>query len=235
MGYIETVLGRDEKVIRRGKVRWIIYYPVFVTALIGLSIFLYAEIVGPKTAGVWGLVFVLVALIAWLQTWIVRATTEIAVTDHRVIVKRGLIRRSTMEMNCWADRERSSRSNGDWPAAGLWHRSRKGDGFWHRTYHQDCRASSYARCDQQSNASLPTNACERRQAPSRVTHLILRRIKDHFVIAGPDIEPMKFKSRREAKDWCRWHHPPSLIIEIGRDASTQMVEGSWGGQGRKEG
>ena len=51
-----------------------------------------------------------------------------------------------------------------------------------------------------------------------MTTLTLRRIKDHFVITGPDIEPMRFKSRREAKDWCRWHHPRSLVVEIGRDA-----------------
>jgi uncharacterized membrane protein YdbT with pleckstrin-like domain len=35
----------------------------------------------------------------WLSCWIARLTTEIAVTDRRVIVKRGLIRRSTIEIN----------------------------------------------------------------------------------------------------------------------------------------
>jgi hypothetical protein len=61
-----------------------------------------------------------------------------------------------------------------------------------------------------------------------MTTLTLRRIKDHFVITGPDIEPMKFKSRREAKDGCRWHHPRSLVIEIGKDASQRVVMGSKG-------
>jgi hypothetical protein len=27
---------------------------------------------------------------------------------------------------------------------------------------------------------------------------------------------MRFKSRREAKDWRRWHHPRLPVIEIGR-------------------
>jgi hypothetical protein len=36
-----------------------------------------------------------------------------------------------------------------------------------------------------------------------MTTLTLRFINGHFVVIGPDIEPMKFKSRREAKDWCR--------------------------------
>src|SRR5262249_55482755 len=39
------------------------------------------------------------AIIAWLRAWIRRASTELAVTDRRVIFKRGLIRRHTVEMN----------------------------------------------------------------------------------------------------------------------------------------
>jgi hypothetical protein len=67
-----------------------------------------------------------------------------------------------------------------------------------------------------------------------MTTLTMRYINRHFVVTGPDIEPMKFKSRREAKDWCRWHHPRSLVVEIGRDASTRVAMGSMG-RPRKEG
>jgi uncharacterized membrane protein YdbT with pleckstrin-like domain len=34
-----------------------------------------------------------------IQEWIKRRTTEIAVTSQRVIIKRGLFRRNTIEMN----------------------------------------------------------------------------------------------------------------------------------------
>ena len=61
-----------------------------------------------------------------------------------------------------------------------------------------------------------------------MTTLTMRCIRGEFIIIGPDIEPMKFDSRREAKDWCRWHHPRSLVIEIGRDASERVVRGSKG-------
>ena len=43
----------------------------------------------------------------------------------------------------------------------------------------------------------------------------MRMIKGDFVVTGPDIEPMKFKSRREARDWCAKQHPGSPIEEIG--------------------
>jgi hypothetical protein len=61
-----------------------------------------------------------------------------------------------------------------------------------------------------------------------MTTLILRCIRGDFVITGPDIEPVKFKTRREAKDWCRWHHASLPVVEVGRDASKRVVLGSMG-------
>ena len=55
-----------------------------------------------------------------------------------------------------------------------------------------------------------------------MTTLTLRRIKDHFVVTGPDIEPTQFNSRPEARDW-RSHYPGSPITEIGRDARAIAV------------
>ena len=49
----------------------------------------------------------------------------------------------------------------------------------------------------------------------RMTALTLRYIKGDFVVTGPDIEPIRFKTRREAKDWCVTHYPGSPIKEIG--------------------
>jgi hypothetical protein len=51
-----------------------------------------------------------------------------------------------------------------------------------------------------------------------MTVLTLRRIWGHFVVTAPDIEPLKFKTRREARDWCSEQHPGSPIREVGADA-----------------
>ena len=48
-----------------------------------------------------------------------------------------------------------------------------------------------------------------------MTTLTMRVVKGDFIVTGPDIAPMKFKSRPEARDWCRTHHPSSPITEIG--------------------
>jgi uncharacterized membrane protein YdbT with pleckstrin-like domain len=45
------------------------------------------------------ILFALLALSAGLRAFIRRTTTELAVTDHRVIYKRGLLARHTIEMN----------------------------------------------------------------------------------------------------------------------------------------
>ena len=52
------------------------------------------------------------------------------------------------------------------------------------------------------------------EAPA-VTVLTMRRVRDHFVVTGPDIEPATFKTRAEARDWCRAHYQSSPIREIG--------------------
>jgi hypothetical protein len=49
-----------------------------------------------------------------------------------------------------------------------------------------------------------------------VTVLTMRRVREHFVVTGPDSEPVTFKTRREARDWCREHFRGSPIREIRR-------------------
>ena len=49
-----------------------------------------------------------------------------------------------------------------------------------------------------------------------MTILTLRRIReDRFEVTGPDIEPVTFKTRVEARDWCLTHYPGSPIREVG--------------------
>jgi hypothetical protein len=45
----------------------------------------------------------------------------------------------------------------------------------------------------------------------RMTVLTMRYQQGHFVVSGPDIEPINFKTRGEARDWCIRHYPGSPI------------------------
>ena len=63
-----------------------------------------------------------------------------------------------------------------------------------------------------------------------MTTFTMRYIKGHFVVTGLDVPPMQFKSRAEARDWCKAHYPRSPVTEIGRDASSRIVGGLKGGR-----
>jgi hypothetical protein len=53
-----------------------------------------------------------------------------------------------------------------------------------------------------------------------MTVLTLRRIRqDRFVVTGPDIEPVTFKTRVEARAWCLKHYQGSPIREVGRNGA----------------
>ena len=47
-----------------------------------------------------------------------------------------------------------------------------------------------------------------------MTTLTMQMIKGVFVVIGPDIEPKKFKTRAEARDWCKVHYLGSPIREV---------------------
>ncbi len=97
MRYIDEILQPGETVLFDGTIHWLIYVP-------GLLFLLGAAAAFASAAPFPPLIFVaaillLLGFVTLLQAWIRRITTEIAVTDRRIIYKHGLIRRRTIEMN----------------------------------------------------------------------------------------------------------------------------------------
>jgi uncharacterized membrane protein YdbT with pleckstrin-like domain len=103
MSYVRRVLQPGETVRYATTIHWIIYLPGLL--LLVLSGFAYWMTFQPVTGGayrVWlwiaGFLLACAAIalgIAWFRRW----TTEMAVTDRRIIFKRGFIRRHTIEMH----------------------------------------------------------------------------------------------------------------------------------------
>ena len=101
MSYIGSILEPGEQIRYHTTVSWTIYTPAILLAILAIaSLAVGAEVPALTFAG-WfvAAVFALAALVAWIRAWFRRWTTEIAVTDRRIILKRGLIRRHTVEMN----------------------------------------------------------------------------------------------------------------------------------------
>ena len=58
-----------------------------------------------------------------------------------------------------------------------------------------------------------------------MTTLSMRYLRGDFVVTGPDIEPVRFKTRREAWVWCFQHHPGSPVKVVGADATKRAAKG----------
>ena len=97
MGYVETILEPGERVTHRAYLHWIIYVRAALPTVIGGLIY-FAAIDSDAMTTI-GLLLVLFGALCILNAAINRWTTEIAVTDWRIILKRGLIRRDTIEIN----------------------------------------------------------------------------------------------------------------------------------------
>ena len=102
MSYVAAVLQPGEHVKAVGRLHWIIFLRAIGLAAIGVALLVLARELEPQIRDVAviaaGIMFVL-ALLAFLQASFQRSITELAVTDHRVIYKRGFLRRHTVEMN----------------------------------------------------------------------------------------------------------------------------------------
>ena len=102
MTYVDKILQTDEVVLARTEIHWFIYLRSIITFLLAIALLaastlasadirLYVEVAAAAIAVI-GLWFLFIA-------WIRRRSTELAVTNRRIIHKTGFFGRSTQEMN----------------------------------------------------------------------------------------------------------------------------------------
>jgi len=102
--YYQKVMRPDEKLTFYSTIHWIVYWPAILCLALAVVAFAAWAALRPQghaeTAFVAaGMILALLALVSFLRALLRRMSTEIVVTDHRVIFKRGLISRHTVEMN----------------------------------------------------------------------------------------------------------------------------------------
>lgn len=98
--YTNDTLQHDEKIIQVARLHWVIYTKSLVYVLLAFTVVIaaYATFGVGEVATVIVSGLLLAAARAALQAWWYQFTTEITVTDKRVIYKTGFIRRHTDEM-----------------------------------------------------------------------------------------------------------------------------------------
>jgi uncharacterized membrane protein YdbT with pleckstrin-like domain len=106
LSYIDKILQPGEEVRHIAYIHWLIYLPAFIFGAMALGvILLVAWNIGDigtswrEAALIGAAILGLVGFYKLLHAWVARFTTELVVTDRRVVYKRGLIRRFTAEMN----------------------------------------------------------------------------------------------------------------------------------------
>jgi uncharacterized membrane protein YdbT with pleckstrin-like domain len=95
--YVETILDPGERITYRAYLHWIVFALPIVLMLIGVAVLSFSQ--GDTAVVSIGLIISGFAALEFLKRAIDRWATEIVVTNQRVILKRGLIRRDTTEMN----------------------------------------------------------------------------------------------------------------------------------------
>jgi uncharacterized membrane protein YdbT with pleckstrin-like domain len=93
-GYIDTYLMPGENVVYRTRLHWAVFLPAIFSFILAAGLLLTHN-AGLATVGVLLLVFGVFPLA--ITSVIARASSEFAVTNKRVLIKIGLIRRQSLE------------------------------------------------------------------------------------------------------------------------------------------
>ena len=90
MGYIESNLLPDEAIVYKAKLHWIVFWKSIALIVLGLIFLLIQPIIA--------VIVVAIGVFALLPPLIDYATSEFGVTNKRVIIKIGFLRRRTLEL-----------------------------------------------------------------------------------------------------------------------------------------
>lgn len=95
MSYVDNNLIQGETVLHKARLHWFIHAPGAFLLLLGIATWIAAD----ENAQALGTVLFAAGLWLGLKALIAVWSVEMAITNKRVIVKTGLISRSTLELN----------------------------------------------------------------------------------------------------------------------------------------
>jgi uncharacterized membrane protein YdbT with pleckstrin-like domain len=93
VSYIEKNLMNGEALLYQGKLHWIVYLGPVFCFIIAIWLLCWGD-----EAKFVGMLFFFIALASGIGSYINRATSEFGITNKRVIVKVGFIRRNSLEV-----------------------------------------------------------------------------------------------------------------------------------------
>jgi membrane protein YdbS with pleckstrin-like domain len=102
MSYLQSVLQPGERLLYESRISWTTFISGLLVLVAAIAAYLILWFLIPSAT--WpaiaiGLILLALSLFMLFLAWFERWTTEIAITDRRIILKRGFIRRDTAEMH----------------------------------------------------------------------------------------------------------------------------------------
>lgn len=88
--YVDNNLTKNEEVVRKAEIHWFHFIGGFVSLLIGIVLAFTTH---------FGWLIIFGSLYALVKSFLFHISTELAITNKRVVAKFGFIRRNTIELN----------------------------------------------------------------------------------------------------------------------------------------
>jgi uncharacterized membrane protein YdbT with pleckstrin-like domain len=93
MGYIDKNLMNGENLLYRSNLHWVVFLWPTIWFIVAIMLF-----ISGGDIAVAGSLFVLIAIVTGIASFIYYTTSEFGITNKRVIVKIGFIRRNSLEV-----------------------------------------------------------------------------------------------------------------------------------------
>jgi len=102
MSYVEKTLQPHETIIYQTRLHWIVFLPAIAVAVGGAAAIVFSGRAGDATlvklVTTLGYALILFAAVMAISMWVQFVSTEMAITNRRVVAKIGFIWRRTIEM-----------------------------------------------------------------------------------------------------------------------------------------
>jgi len=98
MSYVENNLLPNEQVTYWAKLHWIIYFWPLVFLFSAIAVAVGVAALGLHHGWIAGAVLAVIAVLSLVPPWVDSLSSEFAVTNKRVLIKVGLIRRHSLEL-----------------------------------------------------------------------------------------------------------------------------------------
>lgn len=105
MSYIQENLLANETILEQAEMHWSMYISAAFLTMCSIPVYVVMLALIPPTEHDVGrlidsvIMFLLAIGGLWLQPYLIQKTTELAVTNRRIILKKGIISRKTVELN----------------------------------------------------------------------------------------------------------------------------------------